>query len=119
MSEGIIIAVVGVLGSIAAARLTVWAERKKTEADAAQVITDTALNLITPLRAEVEKISQENCSLEGKLASMEAEIIRLRRQVNAKDQRIQQLEALVKERDAEIAELRSRVDELEKGARHE
>lgn len=126
MSEGIIIALIGIMGAAVAARMTIHAERKKTEAeagksqaDATQIITTTALDLIAPLRAEVEKISQENCSLEGKLAGMEAEIIRLRRQVNAKDQRIQQLEALVKDRDAEIAELRSRVDELEKGARHE
>lgn len=147
LSEGIIIAVLTVVASGMASFYTVRSGRKKQNADAAAVVTDAAVALVEPLKKEIAEVRDENCGLEGELRAIKnqqkhdakrvtelsAEVAQLRIQVQDKDGKILQLEASIRERDqqiaqlqadgrlkdGEIAELRGRVDELERGVRHE
>lgn len=61
MDPAVIIAVVGALGGLggAGAFVTVFLQRKKFKAEAADVLTDTALTLVEPLQARVRELETE------------------------------------------------------------
>ncbi|GAB7039693.1 MULTISPECIES: hypothetical protein [Catenuloplanes] len=64
MSGGIlgqVLTVIAALGGLlgAAGGLTVWAQRRKLQADTADVLTDTALTLVQPLRERVTELEAE------------------------------------------------------------
>ncbi len=90
--------IVGLLGTLSgiAALVGVLVNRKKLRADAADVITDTALTLVEPLQKRVrqledrvEELEQEKRrsaarehELEQELADKRAELVRLKRLIN-------------------------------------
>ncbi|GAB3139031.1 hypothetical protein GCM10027290_07450 [Micromonospora sonneratiae] len=76
------VAVLGGAGGITAV-VTVLTQRRKLKADAADVLTDTALTLIDPLRARV--------------ADLEAETARARQQAIAANNEISELRVAVQE----------------------
>jgi hypothetical protein len=81
----ILLSTVGLLGGTGGvtAIAAVLLQRRKFRADAADVLTDTALTLVAPLRARV--------------AELEAETLRARRQAEAARDELSQLRAAVHE----------------------
>lgn len=93
----ILVSVIGVLGGAGGitAIATVLLQRRKFKADAADVLTDTALILAQPLKARV--------------AELEAETVRARRQVEAATREISELRSVVREATAMIRRWRTAI----------
>lgn len=81
MSDGIIVAILGALSTVAGGIIVYLASRKKNQADAADAVTDAALALINPLKDRLEE-------LEAKVKKQENEIANLRRQLDRYADRI-------------------------------
>lgn len=76
----IVITVVGVFGGLTGvgAFLTVLFQRKKFRADAAGVITSSALTLVEPLQSRVASLEGETATLRGKVRTAQRESDRAR-----------------------------------------
>lgn len=81
MSDGIVVAILGALSTVAGGIIVYLASRKKNQADAADAVTDAALALINPLKDRLAE-------LEAKVKRQENEIASLRRQVDRYADRI-------------------------------
>lgn len=81
MSDGIIVAILGALSTVAGGIIVYLASRKKNQADAADAVTDAALALINPLKDRLAE-------LEAKVKKQENEIANLRRQLDRYADRI-------------------------------
>lgn len=81
----VVLSVVGVLGGTGgiAAVTTVVLQRRKFKADAADVITDTALTLVEPLKARVRELETEATGARKETASAHREATAARQQVQA------------------------------------
>ena len=64
-----VIAALGGLSGLGAG-LAVWLQRRKFKADAADVLTDTALTLIEPYREELKQTREENRALRSEVAEL-------------------------------------------------
>lgn len=71
------IGAIGGLGGIAAG-LTVLLQRKKFKAEAADVLTDTALTLVEPLQRRVKEVSEEAVEARAETRLARTEVAELR-----------------------------------------
>lgn len=108
----IIVAVIS--GAIIPTIINYFANKKKSKADATDVLTGSALKLVTGIQNELERTKKE-------LHSLECDIANLRVQLADKELRIRTLEAQLVEKDSKIRDLQialseknGRVDALEK-----
>lgn len=76
-------AIVGAIGGLAGATgmATVLAQKRKLKADAADVLTDTALQLIEPLKAELAGARQEMRDARAEAKATSEEVSELRQSV--------------------------------------
>lgn len=70
--EWLIPAIAGIVAA-ATSWLTVRASRKKTAADASEVLTGIAVGLVTPLEEQVDKLQKELCDLEQEVKALKKE----------------------------------------------
>jgi hypothetical protein len=76
---GIVISIVTALATVGAAWLTVRAGKKKTETEATQTLTQIALSLVEPLKAEMEELRIEMVVLETEIDALKKENLLLHR----------------------------------------
>lgn len=119
MTEAIIVALVGLAGMALSAYIGVRAGRKKNDADAAGAITEAATKLIDPLNERIDELKVEIEQLRSKVNAKDRRIAQLECAVRERDSQIAQLQAEATKKDAELSELKARVEELERGARHD
>lgn len=67
--------------AIIAAFLVWWGAREKNDADATKVIKDTAVELINPLREQMDELREENAGLRRDLNRAFNRIGKLERQI--------------------------------------
>lgn len=111
----------------------IQAAREEAANEQLKRMGDVALLLVEPLSIRVRALEEERAGLKKRIDALENEVGCLKDSVDAKDKEIIQLRELitqrdteigklrsdVKDRDAEIANLRGRIEELEKGVRHD
>lgn len=73
---------IGVLTALAAA-VAGWAARKKSEADAAEVVTKTALTLLEPLERRIKNLEGESVVATVRIRRLEAHVTALRQDYEA------------------------------------
>lgn len=61
MSDGIITAIIGVLGVVVGGVIAGLFARRKTRSDAAGAITDAAVKLVQPLTDRVDTLEKKDC----------------------------------------------------------
>jgi predicted RNase H-like nuclease (RuvC/YqgF family) len=86
------------LGSLIAATPGVYAivsSRQKVKAEAAQIVSDTAVKLLAPLQARIDRLEALIVRLETKVARLESENQELSRQVREFRELIRRLWLLV------------------------
>jgi len=99
------VAVLGGTGGIAAVA-TVLTQRRKFKADTADVLTDTALTLIDPLRARVADLEAETARARQQAIAANNEISELRAAVHEMTMVIRRWRAAILTPDVTIEELR-------------
>ncbi|MEU8158054.1 hypothetical protein AB0B94_30745 [Micromonospora sp. NPDC048986] len=104
----ILLSAVGILGGLggAAAIATVWLQRKKFRADAADVITDTALTLVEPLKTRVSELQSEVRDARHQAKAANAEVAELRSAVREMTRILARWHAAIFAPDATIDRLR-------------
>lgn len=87
MTEGIWIALIGLVAA-AFGSLGLWVGRRKLKAEAAEIVTETALSLVAPLSSrvqaleiEVKQLRTENKRLESCIEDLEEQNKKLRTRV--------------------------------------
>jgi hypothetical protein len=78
-------AILGALGGLAGggALLGTLLQRKKFRADAADVLTDTALTLVEPLKVRVKELEHQGIEDRQKMRNLEDEVAKVRRALQA------------------------------------
>lgn len=104
----ILLSVVGVLGGVGGitAIATVVLQRRKFKADAADVITDTALTLVEPLKTRVSELQSEVRDARHQAKAANAEVAELRVAVQEMTRMIRRWRAAIFAPDATIDRLR-------------
>jgi FtsZ-binding cell division protein ZapB len=70
MDTDITVALIGIAGVLAGALVSWFLQRGKNKADITKTITDTAMSLIQPLKAEIEDLKKEMKRLKTENASL-------------------------------------------------
>jgi len=69
----IIVSIVAALGTVLVAYLTVRAGKRKTAAEATQTLTDIAMGLVTPLKEQIDELTEELHNVEAEVSALKKE----------------------------------------------
>ena len=107
----ILLAIVGLLGGAGgvAAVATVALRRRRFKSDAAELLTDTALTIVRPLRARVTELELETAAARGQALATEREISELRVTLRELTALVRRWRAAILAPDATIGAIRTQV----------